>query len=73
MTDQQIREYVTKLADNLLGAGRVDLKVDAEGISLGIDQAISCGLVITELISNKWATIEIGNYQFVFYSWLDLI
>ncbi len=70
LSNVDLGEYIRKLAENLLGRGRVDLKVDAEAISIGIDQAVPCGLVLNELISNslkhafpEWesGTIEING------------
>ncbi len=51
--DFDLGNYVKKLADNLLGVGGVNLKLAIENISVGIDQAVPCGLVINELISNS--------------------
>jgi len=49
--------YLRKLVDHLLrsyGAGpsTVDVTLNASGVSLGIDKAVPCGLLINELISN---------------------
>jgi two-component sensor histidine kinase len=50
-------DYVRDLVDHLLQTyytvtGKVALVVDVEDIALGIDQAISCGLILNELVSN---------------------
>jgi two-component sensor histidine kinase len=50
-------DYVRDLVDHLLETyytvtGKVTLVVDVEDIALGIDQAISCGLILNELVSN---------------------
>lgn len=51
------KEYINVLAAHVIQsygahAGTVVLTVDAEDISLGIDAAIPCGLIINELVSN---------------------
>lgn len=52
-------EYIRDLAKDLIHlfrahSGLVDLEVDAaDGVSLGIDAAIPCGLIVNELISNS--------------------
>ncbi len=53
LSNINLGEYVKKLAENLLGIGGGNLKLDIETISIGIDQAVPCGLVINELISNS--------------------
>jgi len=52
-----IGEYIHNLATSLLISyqivpGRIALESDIDSVSLNIDQAIACGLVINELISN---------------------
>jgi len=49
--------YINDLSVNLLqtymvDTGRVALKIDSEEISIGLEQAIPCGLIINELITN---------------------
>jgi len=51
-------EYATKLATSLVrmyGAapGRIDLRVSASDVALGLDDTVPCGLVINELLSNS--------------------
>ncbi|MFQ5584356.1 MAG: sensor histidine kinase, partial [Calditrichia bacterium] len=51
-------EYINNLADTLFDSygvirGNISLIVDVENISLGIDTAILCGLILNELISNS--------------------
>lgn len=51
-------DYIRSLTDSLLrsyreSAGMVDLKMDIENISLGIDTAIPCGLIINEIFTNS--------------------
>lgn len=41
------------LTDGWKGTGvSVDIVVDAEGVQLGVDTAIPCGLIVTELVTN---------------------
>jgi two-component sensor histidine kinase len=49
--------YVRNLTTSLVrsyraGSGPIALKTDISGVSLGIDTAVPCGLIINELISN---------------------
>ncbi len=51
-------DYIKNLAKSLfrsygISNGRIALKIDVEEVSLGIDTAIPCGLIINELISNS--------------------
>jgi two-component sensor histidine kinase len=53
-----LRDYISGLAKNLLSTYKVNtaqihLTVDADDISLGVDAAIPCGLIINELVSNS--------------------
>ena len=53
-----IGDYIRILANSLMAsytrkAGLVSLDINAENITIGIDAAIPCGLVINELISNS--------------------
>ncbi len=50
-------DYLRKLTDDLfrsygLSPDRIALVTHAEGVSLGIDAAIPCGLIVNELVSN---------------------
>ncbi|MEH2060288.1 MAG: PAS domain S-box protein [Nostoc sp.] len=52
-----VGDYIHNLAASLLISyqiwpGRIALKTDIEPLSLNVDQAMACGLVINELISN---------------------
>jgi two-component sensor histidine kinase/CheY-like chemotaxis protein len=52
-------EYVKTLADELSGAyaaqcGEVSLEIDADRIDLGVDQAIPCGLILNEILTNTF-------------------
>ncbi|MDZ8188065.1 MAG: PAS domain S-box protein [Nostoc sp. ChiSLP02] len=52
-----VGDYIHNLATNLLISyqivpGRITLETDLDSVSLNLDQAIACGLVINELISN---------------------
>jgi PAS domain S-box-containing protein len=51
-------DYIENLANNImlsyrLGPESIELVTNIEAISLNIDQAIACGLIINELISNS--------------------
>lgn len=53
----EIAEYLRSLATGLLytygvSPSHVALAFDAEGVPLGVDAAITCGLVVNELVSN---------------------
>jgi PAS domain S-box-containing protein len=50
-------DYIGSLSTHLFESylvdpGRITLKVDAVGLSIGIDRAIPCGLIINELVTN---------------------
>ncbi|MFW9265280.1 histidine kinase dimerization/phosphoacceptor domain -containing protein, partial [Nostoc sp. CALU 546] len=52
-----VADYIHNLAASLLISyqiwpGRIGLETDIDSVSLNVDQAIACGLVINELISN---------------------
>lgn len=52
-------DYIHSLTSSLISSyqmlpGRVRLDIDVEPISLSLDQAIPCGLVINELVSNAF-------------------
>ncbi len=52
-------EYLKTLADQLEQAypvknGKVDLLINSKNVSLGIDKAIPCGLIVNELVSNAY-------------------
>ncbi len=53
LSNIDLGEYIASLAGGLLDTGNVKFILDAKGISVGIDQAIPCGLVINELVSNS--------------------
>jgi PAS domain S-box-containing protein len=53
-----LRDYISSLARSLfstykVNAAQIQLAVDADGISLSVDTAIPCGLIINELVSNS--------------------
>jgi hypothetical protein len=53
------KDYVTGLSSELAKSilmedGRISVEVDMEGVYLGIDTAIPCGLIINELLSNSF-------------------
>ncbi len=48
-------DYIRDLAKGLMrtyGAPEVSVRVEADGVRLGIDEAVPCGLVVHELVSN---------------------
>jgi len=52
-----LQEYTTQLARRLMEAysgdgSRIDLQVKAQGVLIGMEQSVPCGLVLNELISN---------------------
>ena len=58
MSEINLKPYLRKLAANLFrtyntSPANITLKIDAEDVLLDIDQAIPCGLVLNELISNS--------------------
>jgi len=59
-------EYIGSLSaylfdSYLVDPGRIVLKIDAGGVSIGIDRAIPCGLIINELVSNALKHAFPGN------------
>lgn len=49
--------YIAELARNIVRAaegadGRIALHIEADGVALPVDQAIPCGLIVNELITN---------------------
>lgn len=53
----EFSDYILSLSNSLihsysLGTGRVSLKTDFEKVFLSLDQAIPCGLIVNELVSN---------------------
>jgi two-component sensor histidine kinase len=68
-------EYIKRLVENLLlsfnvPSGKITYTIEAEKISLDIDTAVPCGLIINELVSNTikhaFAENEQGELQIVF-------
>jgi PAS domain S-box-containing protein len=52
------KEYITDLTNNIIqshrvNAGTISLNINIGNISLGVDSAIPCGLIINELITNS--------------------
>lgn len=50
-------DYIRSLANNVLhaadaAAAGISLSIDAQAISLGVDKAIPCGLILNELLTN---------------------
>jgi two-component sensor histidine kinase len=56
LADVPFKDYLSTLCRNLVSAfgaaGRIRLDFDLEGIDLGIDTAVPCGLIVNELITN---------------------
>jgi two-component sensor histidine kinase len=56
MEEVDFGEYARRLARDLFdsfGAGRVDLRLALDPVSLAMDQMIPCGLILNELITNS--------------------
>ncbi len=58
LTNINIREYVRSLVTDLVdtyegGTGRTAVDIRVESMSLEIDTAIACGLIVNELVSNS--------------------
>lgn len=64
LTRIDLHRYVSGLVDELVGsfgaASRVAVQVDIDQVLLDVDQAIPCGLIVNELVSNalKYAFAE---------------
>ena len=64
-----LAEYIETLTDQLLqsyhgiGAIHIDLRLDITPISLSIDKAVPCGLIINELVSNAMKHAFSDNEQ----------
>ncbi len=58
LSNLNLKDYIVDLASALLGSyqlgeDRISLKLDVENISVSIDTATPCGLIINELMSNS--------------------
>jgi two-component sensor histidine kinase len=58
LTQINFHDYINKLVDTLFNRYDVDpdriaLKIDAEDVSIGLETAIPCGLIVNELVSNS--------------------
>jgi two-component sensor histidine kinase len=58
LTNIDFTDYVRTLAHDLyrsygISTGNIQLTIDIEHVSFGIDTAIPCGLIINELVSNS--------------------
>jgi two-component sensor histidine kinase len=58
LTSINFSEYISDMTDDIfisygLNSGKVRLKKDIDQITLGIDTAIPCGLIVNELLSNS--------------------
>lgn len=59
-------EYINRLADlvaDSLTTAEVRIRTEAKGVLLPIDQAIPCGLILNELLSNSFKHAFSGNRQ----------
>ena len=59
MAQVDFAEYLRELTENIIStlkpsSQRVDFVLDAEDISLSIDTAVPCGLLVNELITNAY-------------------
>ena len=62
----EVSDYVRNLVDRLLRTyatrpGAVSLKLELEDIRLGIDEAIPCGLIVNELVTNSLVHAFLGD------------
>ncbi|RJQ66389.1 MAG: hypothetical protein C4519_25745 [Desulfobacteraceae bacterium] len=56
ISEVHLSEYLQRLTDSLVrmyDAGAVQIEIQANGCRLNMDQAIPCGLILNELISNS--------------------
>lgn len=58
LSEIKLKQYLSALTKNLSRAyrtiaGQVSINIEAEDIVFGIDLAVPCGLVVTELVSNS--------------------
>ena len=58
-TNIDFKSYVRKLVTGLFryhenSLGAIDLSIDVEDVSMGLDNSITCGLIINELVSNSF-------------------
>lgn len=54
----ELQPYISRVGEGLIGmyrrpSDRITLRVAAEGVALGIDDTVPCGLIINELLSNS--------------------
>jgi PAS domain S-box-containing protein len=64
----EFSDYVRNLVDRLLRTyamrpGAVSLKLELEDIRLGIDEAIPCGLIVNELVTNSLVHAFLGDRE----------
>jgi two-component sensor histidine kinase/CheY-like chemotaxis protein len=72
LTNINLREYIVELVDLIQssydqGSGNIDFKLDLEDTTVLIDTAISCGLIINELISNSFKYAFPDNQKGIIY------
>jgi PAS domain S-box-containing protein len=77
LAEIDFKEYIKSLVSSLFRSYRIkpdkiSLKIDVEEISLGLESAIPCGLIINELISNSlkhaFPNDRKGKVSVIFYS-----
>ena len=53
---RDLGQYIEKLTASLIqvhGQRKIKVSIDAKDLSVGIDQAVPCGLVINEIVANS--------------------
>jgi two-component sensor histidine kinase len=65
-----VRQLATAIVRSYEGGAKVDLRLGLEAVALGVDQAVPCGLILNELITNalKYAFAGAGRGSL----WIDL-
>ncbi|MCK5154240.1 MAG: response regulator [Spirochaetales bacterium] len=59
LTTVELREYINDLFDLIRSSynshfGKIEFQIDLDEISVSIDMAVSCGIIINELLSNSF-------------------
>lgn len=56
LAEIDLADYIWQLATSMVrsyqGKAEFDLRLELEKVDLGIDQAVPCGLIVNELITN---------------------
>jgi two-component sensor histidine kinase len=58
LAEVDLQDYIEELTRNLyrsyrVGTDEISLEIDLAGVSVGVDTAIVCGLIVNELVSNS--------------------